>query len=167
MFYNDYNTYKEPKRGKIYKLLKKLKDEGVPVGGMGMQAHWNVYEPSEEDFAESVDTFASLGLTVQLTELDLSIFHAESRSRDLVPGEPTEYSDSLKQLQIQQYKNIFKVCREKKDKISAVTFWGLADNYTWLDNFPVHSRKNFPFLFDTTFSPKPAFWAVAKFNSGD
>lgn len=164
LFYNDYNTFLEPKRTKIFKMLKKLVNEGVPVGGVGMQAHWNVYEPSAKDIKETIDTFASLNLAVQLTELDISIFHAEPKSRDLRPNENVEYTDSLKHLQVLQYKNIFDVCREEKGKITGITFWGLADNYTWLDNFPVHHRKNFPFLFDTAYKPKPAFWAVTKFK---
>ena len=165
LFYNDYNTYLEPKRTHIYKMLKKLVDEGVPVTGVGMQAHWNIYEPSEKEIRTTIDTFASLNLAVQLTELDISIFRAEPKSRDLLPGEDVMYTDSLKHLQVLQYKNIFDVCRDEKEKITGITFWGLADNYTWLDNFPVHHRKNFPFLFDTLYKPKPSFWAVTKFKT--
>lgn len=44
--------------------------------------------------------------------------------------------------------------------IDSVTFWGVADNYTWLDDFPVRGRKNWPFLFDEQMEPKEAFRRV-------
>jgi endo-1,4-beta-xylanase len=53
--------------------------------------------------------------------------------------------------------------RKNKEKISGVTFWGLADNYTWLDSFPVSGRKDFPLLFNQQFQPKMAFYAITDF----
>jgi endo-1,4-beta-xylanase len=43
-----------------------------------------------------------------------------------------------------------------------VTFWNLSDKSTWLDNFPVRGRKDFPLLFDEKYQPKKAFFAVTK-----
>ena len=42
--------------------------------------------------------------------------------------------------------------------VSSVTLWGLADDNTWLDTFPV-TRKDAPLLFDTRLQAKPAYWA--------
>jgi endo-1,4-beta-xylanase len=69
----------------------------------------------------------------------------------------------MKQKQIDQYRMIFKVLREYKDVISGVTFWNVSDKHTWLDNFPVRGRKNYPLLFDENYKPKEAYWAVVKF----
>jgi endo-1,4-beta-xylanase len=52
------------------------------------------------------------------------------------------------------------VYRSRRDKVSSVTLWGLADDDTWLDSFPI-DRTDAPLLFDDKLRPKPAFWAVA------
>ncbi|MDQ3278774.1 MAG: endo-1,4-beta-xylanase, partial [Bacteroidota bacterium] len=48
LFYNDYNEISPVKREKIHRLVKSLKDAGVPIHGVGLQAHWAVNEPSRE-----------------------------------------------------------------------------------------------------------------------
>jgi endo-1,4-beta-xylanase len=48
LFYNDYDEINPLKRNKIYRLMKDLKDAGVPVNGIGMQGHWSVYEPTKD-----------------------------------------------------------------------------------------------------------------------
>jgi endo-1,4-beta-xylanase len=47
-----------------------------------------------------------------------------------------------------------------RPSVTSVTFWGVADNHTWLNSFPV-TRTNRPLLFDTARDPKAAFWAVS------
>ena len=46
-----------------------------------------------------------------------------------------------------------------RPSVTSVSLWGIADNHTWLNTFPV-SRTNRPLLFDTEGLPKWAFWAV-------
>ncbi|WP_150269212.1 endo-1,4-beta-xylanase [Paenibacillus tepidiphilus] len=152
LFYNDYNESNPLKRDKIYTLLKSLLDQGVPVHGVGLQAHWNLYDPSLDEIRTAIEKYASLGLTLQLTELDMSLFRFDDRRTDL-----KEPPAELLELQAERYAAVFKLLREYKDVISAVTFWGAADDYTWLDHFPVHGRKNWPFLFDEQHRPKAAF----------
>ncbi len=47
LFYNDYNEINAGKREKIYTLVKRLKDAGIPIHGLGLQGHWAINEPSE------------------------------------------------------------------------------------------------------------------------
>jgi endo-1,4-beta-xylanase len=47
--------------------------------------------------------------------------------------------------------------------ITGVTFWGISDRRTWLDDYPVPGRKNYPLLFDEKLQPKKAYWEVVKF----
>ncbi|MNP51052.1 Endo-1,4-beta-xylanase [compost metagenome] len=63
----------------------------------------------------------------------------------------------LLELQAERYEAMFALLKEYRDVISSVTFWGAADDYTWLDGFPVRGRKNWPFLFDEQHNPKPAY----------
>ena len=163
LFYNDYNTTDPQKRDKIYTLVKSLRDNGVPVHGIGMQGHWSIYGPGESDLREAIKTYASLGVTIHITELDVSVYPPESERRKLRPGESTNFTPEMEQKQREQYGMIFRVFRENKDFISSVTFWNLSDKRSWLDNFPVRGRKNYPLLFDQQLKPKKAYWEVVGF----
>ncbi|RYG06021.1 MAG: endo-1,4-beta-xylanase [Chitinophagaceae bacterium] len=163
LFYNDYNTERPEKRERIYKLLQKLVKKGVPVHGVGLQGHWSLYEPTEKELRTAIERFASLGLQVQITELDVSVYPWEKNKRTLREGENQGYTSQLETAQAAKYKEIFKVLRDYKKTVTSVTFWNVSDRYTWLDHYPVEGRKNYPLLFDTNYQPKKAFWEVVKF----
>lgn len=165
LFYNDYNTENPGKRDRIYKMVKGLVDAGVPIHGVGLQGHWSIYDdPTEEELRASIQKFSSLGLKVQVTELDISVYQPESGRRSLNPDESTEFTSEKEQKQIDQYKMVFRVLRENKHVITGVTFWNVSDKRTWLDNFPVRGRKNYPLLFDQNLQPKKAYWEVVRFK---
>jgi endo-1,4-beta-xylanase len=163
LFYNDYNTERPEKRQRIYRLLKQLVDAGVPITGVGIQAHWSIFEPSPDDLRATIDLFSGLGLKVQITELDISVYPWEKERRDLRPGESDAYTPRLQQQQADQYKKVFSVFREYKGRITGLTFWNVSDKHTWLDDYPVRGRKNYPLLFDTAGQPKKAYWEVVNF----
>jgi endo-1,4-beta-xylanase len=158
LFYNDYNTEFPAKRDKVYRLLKQLLDDGVPVHGVGLQGHWSISNPSETDLRESIEKFSSLGLKIQITELDVSVYN----SNETNPADNVFTADREKK-QIDKYGMIFRVFREYKNVITGVTFWNVSDKSSWLDNFPVNGRKNYPLLFDQNLKPKKAFLEVIKF----
>jgi endo-1,4-beta-xylanase len=60
-----------------------------------------------------------------------------------------------------RYAELFSVFIKHKE-IGRVTFWGVTDAGSWLDNYPVRNRTNYPLLFDRQRRPKPAFDAVLK-----
>lgn len=157
LFYNDYNTCFPEKRGNIIKLIKSLQAKGIKIDGIGMQGHWKIGSPTKEQIETTIDQFAALGLTVQITELDVSVYQSDQDKQ-------VEMTPELEQQQADYYQMCFEVFRAKKDKISGLTFWGAADNTTWLNNFPVFNRKNYPLLFDTKLQPKKAFFQVVNFN---
>lgn len=158
LFYNDYNTEFAGKRDKVYQLLKQLLDAGVPVHGVGLQGHWNIVNPAEKDLRDAIVKYSSLGIKVQITELDVSVYTSgETSPSDNVFTAERE----LKQLE--KYNMIFRVLRESKNVITGVTFWNVSDKSSWLDNFPVKGRKNYPLLFDQNLKPKKAYWEVVKF----
>jgi endo-1,4-beta-xylanase len=163
LFYNDYNTERPEKRERIYKLLKQLVDAKVPIHGVGLQAHWSIYEPTEQELRDAVEKYSSLGLQIHFTEVDMSIYPWEKERRQKKATDIDKLTPELEQKQIDQYKMVFKVFREYKDKITSVTFWNVSDRYTWLDTYPVPGRKNYPLLFDTNLKPKKVFWEVVKF----
>jgi len=165
LFYNDYNTEIPAKREKIYKLLKGLKDKGVPVHGVGLQAHWSVSNPTREELEKSIEMFSSLGLQVQFTELDVSVYAGRQggqliQGQQQQPEQKNQFTPEMEQQQLEKYKMIFDVFRKYKKNITGVTFWNVSDKYTWLDG---RGRKNFPLLFDQELKPKKAYWEVVKF----
>jgi endo-1,4-beta-xylanase len=162
LFYNDYSTESSGKRDRIYNMLKKLKDAGIPVHGIGLQGHWSIDWPSEADIRTAIATFSSLGIEVQITELDISVYSSSADFSVRKPGDDT-FTTLMETKQIDKYKMIFRVFRENKDVITGVTFWNITDRKSWLDNFPVANRKNYPLLFDQILKPKKAYWEVVNF----
>jgi len=157
LFYNDYNIESGSKLEKAFELAKALKAKGL-LDGIGIQGHWQIYSVDPAAVRRAIDRFASLGLAVQVTELDMSVYRWGDDSS--LPSLPPDRES----LQAKMYGELFKVFREEgaAGKLTGVTFWGIADNDTWLDDFPVAGRTDWPLLFDAQLRPKPAFWAVAK-----
>lgn len=155
LFYNDYNESIPEKREKIYTLVKSLKEKDVPIHGVGLQAHWNLEHPSIDDIRQAIERYASLGVKLHITELDVSVFQHDDRRTDLLA--PTK---EMLVRQAERYKQFFQLFKEYSECITSVTFWGAADDYTWLDNFPVKGRKNWPFVFNMAHKPKPSYWDI-------
>lgn len=162
LFINDFNTEVSPKREYLYDLVKNLLEQGVPIDGVGHQAHIQIGWPSLEDTRKSINMFASLGLDNQITELDVSLYgwppSGEYNTYDEIPAIVLE-------AQAQRYDELFKLYEELDDKISNVTFWGIADNHTWLnDRAAQYSDDGIgidaPFVFDENYNVKPAYWAI-------
>ncbi len=167
LFYNDYNTERASKRDKVYRLLKQLIDAKVPINAVGLQAHWNVNDPTGEQLRESIEKFSSLGLKVQITELDISVYPSglprpapAAAGTAPTPPPPAVFTPEMEQKQLEQYKMAFNTFREYKKNITGVTFWNISDRSSWLDT---RGRKNFPLLFDQDRQPKKAYWEVVKF----
>lgn len=163
LFYNDYNTEIPAKRDKIYHMLKKLLDKGVPIHGVGLQAHWSINSPTREELEKSIQLFSSLGLQIQFTELDISVYSGRQGGQ-MIQGrtqmKAAVFTPEMEKLQMEKYKMVFEVFRKYPKNITGVTFWNLSDKYSWLD---ARGKKNFPLLFDTNLKPKKAYWEVVKF----
>jgi endo-1,4-beta-xylanase len=163
LFYNDYNTEDPIKRDKIYRMLKNLLAKGVPIHGVGLQAHWSINNPTRSALEKSIELFSSLGLQIQFTELDVSVYSGRQGGQ-MITGEKSSsaavFTPEMEQQQLEQYQMIFEVFRKYKKNITGVTFWNLSDRYSWLDG---RGRKNFPLLFDADLKPKKAYYEVTKF----
>jgi endo-1,4-beta-xylanase len=180
LYYNDYSSESVNKHRKIYKLVKRLKDNGVPIDGVGFQAHWKVNSPTPAALRTALDEIISLGLDVQFTELDVDIRVPAALTPNAAPAATTTpatvpvdpgYTAELEALQIAQYKKMFDVMKEYKKHISSVTFWNVTDRSSWLDNRAQGGgaatstagripRKAYPLLFDVDGNRKKAYWAV-------
>lgn len=140
LFINDYNIENNGvKTQAMYDLVEKLKSEGVPIDGIGMQMHINI-NSNIDNIKASIEKLASLGVKIQVTELDMNMNGNVSNEA------------LLKQARL--YKQLFDLFKAEKQYITAVVFWGVSDDVTWL------SKPNAPLLFDSRLQAKPAYWAI-------
>jgi endo-1,4-beta-xylanase len=155
LFYNDYTAIDPTKRDKIYNLLVILKDQDL-VDGMGLQGHWNISYPASNLIEDAFNKYKSLGVEIQITELDVSAYSSNSAPE-------SKYTENISLQLTAAYGRYFTAFRTFRNDITGVTFWGLADDKTWLDNFPVTGRKNYPLLFDVNLDPKAAYFEIIDF----
>ena len=162
LFYNDYNLNRPDKLERTCQMLQRLIDKGVHIDGVGMEGHWSLYEPTREQLENAISRFRAMGLQVHITQLDVSLYKWEPIRRTMRRREATIYDDEKKAEQAAQYQMIFEVLRKNCDVVTNVTFWGLDDRHSWLNNYPVRGRKNFPLLFDTYRCPKPVLFKLVE-----
>jgi endo-1,4-beta-xylanase len=143
------------KQDGFYNLIQTLLDEGVPVHVAGIQAHISNSWPTVADLRQTIRRLASLGVKVQITELDMSIY-ADG-------GEPKKRADRDVLLeQAAKYRALFDMFREeaKEGNLDMVMVWGIADDDTWLNNHPVPGRTDYPLFFGKDLKAKPAYWVL-------
>jgi endo-1,4-beta-xylanase len=179
LYYNEFNAWRPAKRDGIARMVRMLQREGIRIDGVGIQAHWGLHFPKNEYIEAAIDTFASLGIKVMITELDVDVlpltregqiigqgmmhpqFQLEEFETFLDPykeGLPT----SVEQQLTNRYKELFTIFYSRRDKIDRVTFWGAHDGLSWKNGYPIPRRTNYPLLFDRELDPKPAFEAVVR-----
>ena len=166
LYYNDYNNEQPAKRAGCIALLKKVQAAGVRIDGVGIQGHWHVGKVPLQDIEESILQYAALGLKVMFTELDLEVlprnFEGADVSERMVSNEQSNpyvngLPDAVQQQLAADYEALFRLFLKHKDKVTRVTFWGVNDGQSWLNNWPVRGRTSYPLLFDRNNQPKPAF----------
>ena len=158
LFYNDYSCVDEGKRERIYNMVKKMKDAGVPIDGIGMQGHYNIYFPSEEQLEKAIVRFKEIVKHINITELDLRMNNESGGQLMFSRGEAKPMPAYMSTLQTDQYARLFKVFRKHADVIDNVTFWNLGDQDSWL------GVNNHPLPFDENYRPKACFRAIRDFD---
>jgi endo-1,4-beta-xylanase len=156
LYYNDYELERPLKRRGAVALIRGLRQEGVPIAAVGLQNHDRLDWPSPAEEDSTIDAFASLGVRVMITELDVDVLPRSGNPfPDVLP-------DSLQQALARRYAELFGSYLRHPGIVTRVTFWGVTDRGSWLNNWPVRGRTNYPLLFDRAGRPKPAFAAVVR-----
>ena len=158
LFYNDYSTVDPGKRERIYNMVKKMKDAGVPIDGIGMQGHYNIYFPDEEMLDKAISRFSELVKHIHITELDLRTNTESGGQLMFSRGEAKPQPAYMQTLQEDQYARLFKIFRKHKDVIKNVTFWNLSDKDSWL------GTNNHPLPFDENFKAKRSLQIIRDFD---
>lgn len=173
LYYNDYSVENEAKRRGAVALIKKLQAQGVPLTAIGLQGHNKMDWPTVEQQDATIAAFGNLGIKVMITELDIDVLPAATRQ----PGAEVTLNvdaqarlnpyqnglpESVQQALAKRYGDLFSVYRKHRDVVTRVTFWGVTDGDSWLNNWPVRGRTSYPLLFDRDGKPKPAFDSVIR-----
>lgn len=172
LIYNDYSMPSPVKRDGVVRLIRSLKEKGVKIDAIGMQAHYHLNFPELDDLEQSIIAFSELGCQVMITEMDINVLPKPQDYKGADVGMFFQYDsvnnpypealpDSMQLALANQYVSFFKIFIQHHEVIDRVTIWGIQDGSSWLNYWPVKGRSNYPLLFDRNYQPKPAFWAVA------
>lgn len=174
LYYNDYSLERPDKRAGAVRLIRDLQAAGVRVTAVGLQGHHKMDWPSLAAEDSTITAFADLGVKVAITELDIDVLPRVTRENTAeitaranpeacscrlnpyVAGMP----DSAQAALAARYAQFFDLYRRRSDVVRRVTFWGVSDDDSWLNDFPMRGRTNHPLLFGWRGEPKPAFHAV-------
>ncbi|MFT3752821.1 MAG: endo-1,4-beta-xylanase [Paludibacter sp.] len=165
LYYNDYNMAKPGKRATVVKLIENLTLKGIKVHGIGMQGHLMMDFPAVEDFEKSIIAFGATGAKVMITEMDLSVLpnpyskmgaeiSLKADYQERMNPYKNELPDSAKAEWENRFLSFFRVFIKHQNIISRVTLWGLTDNDSWKNDWPIKGRTDYPLLFNRNYQPK-------------
>jgi endo-1,4-beta-xylanase len=120
------------------------------------------YYQTVANLEDAINLYSSLGLQVQVTEMDVSLYiPGVTYTSDMYYTAAT-FTDALQTEQANRYAAFFELFRKHRDVMTGVTIWGIADDSSWLSMLS-SGRMDFPLLFDTNHQPKKAFTSVVTF----
>lgn len=171
LVYNDFSMEKPGKRDAVVALVRDFQARGVRIDAVGTQAHFRLEAPTLEEIDASLAAFASTGVEVLVSELDVDVLPAAYRNQgaDLslnaeLSAELNPYPDCLPsdvaEKAARRWAEIFEVFSKHADRVHSVTLWGVSDGHSWLNNWPVRGRTNYALLFDRELRAKRAWQSV-------
>jgi endo-1,4-beta-xylanase len=161
LYYNEYTvTVKVDKILRMFDWLKNVK--GIQVDGVGFQSHESLRWPPTVDLQSAFDKFAAAGYRVKISELDLTVYD-DYATGTFVASPQVALTPELEATQAQRYESLFALYRQNKALITSVTFWGISDDRSWLNNSPVPGRTDYPLLYNAAHAPKRARGAIMNF----
>jgi endo-1,4-beta-xylanase len=158
LFINDYSTTDSARLACLVRVVQDLKDRGIPIDAVGHEMHIDINYPTPDAFEDAVRTVARLGVDQQVTEFDMSVYNAGDNTSNYGANGGTVPPSIIAQ-QGYLYEQYFRTFRRLRHHLSGVTLWGMADDDTWLDSFPI-SRLDEPLPFDQNLQAKPAYWGI-------
>ena len=142
LYYNDYNMNDKNKAEIAAAMVSDLRSQGVPIHGIGMQAHYST-DTTISSVRNSLELFSQIeGIVISVTELDVG-----------VSGSNGALSEKNEKKQALFYAKLFSLYKEYSDIIERVTFWGYRDDTSW-------RKENCPLIFNKDLSAKEAFYAL-------
>lgn len=160
LYYNEYLVTE--KADKILTLFAWLEQKGIHVDGVGSQSHESMTFPAPSDVQAAFDKFVSAGYKLKVSELDVTVY-SDYSTGSFVASPEVPFTPALETAQASRFADLFAVYRKNAAAITSVTFWGVSDERSWLNNEPVTGRDDYPLLFDAAHQPKAALTAITNF----
>ena len=171
LYYNDFCVWLPAKQKTVIELVAKIRAAGLRIDGVGLQEHITTASPSIAEMEGVLEAFERAKIPVMITELDMSVLPRPDNSTgaDIArasanSAEYDPYRKGLPEAKQQEltdhYKALFELYRKHASNIKRINVWGVTDSDTWLDNWPIPGRRDYPLLFDRDHKPKPAYFAV-------
>ena len=164
LYLNDYGMNLPGRRDTYVRVINDLKSRGLRIDAVGMQGHMGMDYPTTEEFEASLLVFAGTGCKVMITEWDMSAlptvnFGANVSDTVAFKAAMNPYSEGLPEDVSRTWNDRMKMFMDlflkHSDKITRVTAWGISDNDSWKNGWPVRGRTDYPLLFDRNLQPKP------------
>jgi len=145
LYINDYNLdYEGAKLNAMIALVNKLRAQGVPIDGIGSQAHLIVGNGAVGAVPKTLGMLAATGAEVAITELDIRL--------------RTPSDSSKLQQQARDYTTVINACLNLP-KCVGVSVWGLDDGMSWVPY--TFNGEGDALLWNSNFQKKPAYDAVS------
>lgn len=164
LYYNDYSMASPAKRARVVQLVRDLKAKGIRIDGVGMQGHMGMDYPDVGEFEKSIEAYAAEGVKVMITEWDISALPTVRQGAEIsdtvaymqaMNPYPDGMSQEAQEAWNERVRTFMDLFLKHSDKISRVTAWGVTDRSSWLNNWPMRGRTNYPLLFDRNNQLKP------------
>jgi len=173
LYYNDYSLTNPVKRARVIKLIQAIRARGLQINGVGLQEHYLLAEPTAQAIDQQIEDFRAIGMKVMVTELDVTMLPrpqnylgADVQKKFKNTPEYDPYPHGLtpekERALTERYASVFSIYAKHADSVTRVTLWGISDRYSWLNDWLIRGRSDYPLLFDRNYKPKPAFDAVIK-----
>ena len=175
LYYNDYSMGKPQKREAVCRLVSRLKAKGLRIDAVGMQSHVGMTYPEQmDDYEASIEAFARCGVKVMITEWDLNVLPTPGfgggaavettigYDKRMNPWPDGQLPATEQQRQTERTMEFFRIYHRHRHQISRINLWGVTDQGSWLNNWPVRGRTNYPLLFDRNYKAKPVVNEIIK-----
>ena len=173
LYYNDYSMAQPGRREAVVKMVNDLKKRGIRIDAIGMQGHIGMDYPKISEFEKSMLAFAGTGVKIMITELDLTVIPspnpnvgAEVTASFEYKKEMNPYPDGLPEevskAWTERMNDFFRLFLKHHNLITRVTLWGVADQNSWRNDWPMRGRTDYPLLFDRNYQPKPVVGLIIK-----
>ena len=164
LYLNDYGMNVPGRRDAYVKLINQLKERGLRIDAIGMQGHMGMDYPTVEEFETSLLAFAGTGVNVMITEWDMSALPTVNMGANVADVEEYKaslnpYADGLPEdvakIWNERMKSFMELFLKHSDKITRVTVWGVSDEDSWKNGWPIPGRTDYCLLIDRDHEVKP------------
>lgn len=173
LYYNDYSMSNPGRVAAVVRMVGKLKGEGLRIDAIGMQSHLSMEYPRTDEYEQALVTFGKTGCKVMITELDMTVLPSPFNGQGAEVSNSASYEESMNPYADhypdavsvawnQRMAEFFGIYIRHADIVSRVTLWGLTDQDSWRNNWPIAGRTDYPLLFDRNYRAKTVVKLIMK-----